>query len=581
MNVRGVFRAEPDGSLPHMPRRWSARWRSGLALLLLGIVAVGIVSAMVRARLPRADFVFNNGQEVTSLDPAAITGQPEMRVLHALFEGLTVKDPVTLEPMPAVAESWDVSPDGLHYTFHLRQARWSNGDPLTAMDFAWSWRRLLAPETAAQYAYQLWCVRGAREFSLAEREIEGRWAAVGLETPDPRTLEVELERPTPYFLALTSSPPLFPVHRASLEEAQKRFPDSWQSQWLQPGYLVSNGPFRLFERRLNDRLRLVRNDDYWDSSHVGFASMDVLSIEHPVTALNLYLAGEIDWIERVPTSLVPTLLARDDFRPTPYLATYFYRVNTTRPPLDDPRVRKALALAIDRRAICEKIMKKGERPCWSLTPEGFAGYARPELAHDAAGTEEAGRAAAFARDLDEAQRLMAEAGFGPGGQPLPSITIHYNSSETHRDVAEVVAATWTRALGLPVRFANEEGRVYLDTQSRLDYDVSRSSWIGDYLDPNTFLEVFVGGGENNRTGWANDRYDLLVRAAASEPDPATRLATLAQAEAILLEELPILPIFGYVSQNLVRTDLEGFHENLQDEHPPKFFRWKDGAGPAR
>jgi oligopeptide transport system substrate-binding protein len=551
-----------------------------VAFLLLGSVVVGAAVAVTEARLPRADFVFNNGQEVTSLDPAAITGQPEMRVLHCLYEGLTVKDPATLEPLPAVAESWDVSPDGLRYTFHLRPARWSNGDPLTAADFAWSWRRLLAPETGAQYAYQLWCVRGARAFSLAERELEGQWAAVGLDAPDERTLEVELERPTPYFLALTSSPPLFPVHRASLEDAQERFPDSWQSEWLRPGRMVSNGPFCLVERRLNDRLRLERNREYWDFAHVAFASMDVLAIEHPVAALNLYLAGEIDWIERVPTSLVTALRTRDDFHPTPYLGTYFYRVNTTHPPFDDARVRRALALAIDRRAICEKIMKKGERPSWSLTPEGFAGYPRPELAH--AGTaDDAGRGRSFASDLDEARRLLAEAGFGPRGAPLPPLTIHFNSSETHRDIAEVVGATWTRVLGVPVHFANEEGKVYLDTQCRLDYDVSRSSWIGDYPDPNTFLEVFVGGGENNRTGWANATYDELVRGAANEPDPAKRLAMLAEAEALLLEELPILPVFGYVSQNLVSPRLDGFHENLQDEHPPKFFRWRDAAEGVR
>lgn len=558
-----------------MTAAWRARLRNGLALALLAPLAALALSLAGRARLPRAELVFSNGSEVGTLDPATVSGQAEGRVAMALFEGLTVKHPETLAPLPGVAERWEISPDGLTYTFHLRAARWSNADPLTAEDFLFSWRRLLAPETAAPFAYQLWCVRGAEAFSKsAPEEREARWREVGLSAPDARTLVVELARPTAYFLALTSSHPLFPVHRASLEAAQRRFPESWQSAWVRAGSLVSNGPFRLVERRVNDRLRLVRNPEYWDVASVALRSIDVLALEHIGTGLNLYLAGEVDWIDRVPAALVPHLRRRPDFQAAPYLASYFYRVNVTRPPLDDVRVRRALALAIDRRALCEGILRKGEPPSWSLTPPGLAGYPRPAMAHAPRGTSPAEEAAALAADRAEARALLAAAGFGPE-RPFPKLEILFNTSETHRDVAEVLAAGWAEALGIEVELLNQEWKSYVDSQSNLRYDLSRSSWIGDYPDPNTFLEVFTSDSENNRTGWSSPRYDALVAAAGREVDSARRLALLAEAEALLLEELPILPLFGYVSQNLVHPRLGGFHPNVLDEHPPKFWYWKE------
>ena len=516
-----------------MSPRARARLRQGLALALVLATAGALLSLAGRAHLVRADFVYNNGSEVATLDPAAISGQAEGRVAMALFEGLTVKDPATLEPLPGVAERWELGPSGLTWTFHLRAARWSNGDALDSADFLWSWRRLLEPETAAPFAYQLFCVRGAEAFARAPAaEREERWREVGLFAPDARTLSVELARPTPHFLALTSFHPLFPVHRRSLEHFRARFPERWTSEWLRPGHLVSNGPFKLAERRVNDRLRLVKNPEYWDAAAVAFRTIDVLALEHIGTGLNLYLAGELDWVDRVPTALVPRLLPREDFDPAPYLASYFYRVNVTAPPFDDVRVRRALALAIDRRAICEKIVLKGEQPSWSLTPPGLRGYARAEMRHAPVGADLAGYEEALARDRAEARALLVEAGFGPARR-FPAFEIHYNTSETHRDVAEVIAADWARELGLDVKLLNQEWKSYVDSQQNLRYDVSRSSWIGDYADPATFLEVFRGGGENNRTGWRSARYDARLAEAGAERDPARRLALLAEAEELL------------------------------------------------
>ncbi|HEX6884313.1 MAG TPA: peptide ABC transporter substrate-binding protein [Planctomycetota bacterium] len=561
-----------------MTAAWRARLRNVLALALLVPLAALALALARRARLPRAELVYSNGSEVTTLDPATVSGQSEGRVAMALFEGLTVKHPETLAPLPGVAERWEVAPDGLTYTFHLRaEARWSNGEHLTAEDFLYSWRRLLEPETAAPFAYQLWCVRGAEAFSRsAPEEREARWRDVGLAAPDAHTLVVELARPTAYFLALTSFHPLFPVHRRSLEEAQRSFPRRWQSEWVRAGRLISNGPFKLVERRVNDRLRLVRNPEYWDVGAVALRSLDILALEHIGTGLNLYLAGEVDWIDRVPATLVPELRRRPDFQAAPYLASYFYRVNVTRPPLDDVRVRRALALSVDRRTLCAAILQKGEPPSWSLTPPGLAGYPRPEMRHAPVGADEAAHAAALAADRAEARALLAAAGYGPA-RPFPPLEILFNTSETHRDVAEVLAADWSATLGIEVKLLNQEWKSFLDSQTNLRYDLSRSSWIGDYPDPNTFLEAFTADSENNRTGWRSERYDGLLAAAGREVDAARRLALLAEAEALLLEELPILPLFGYVSQNLVHPRLGGFHANVLDEHPPKFWHWKERA----
>jgi len=541
------------------------------AALLLAGALFGALSAARGAALAPADFVFNNGAEVQTLDPASVAGVPEGRVMRLLYEGLVLSHPETLAPLPGLAERWEGSPDGLVYTFHLRrEARWSNGDPLTSADLLWSYERFLHPETAAEYAYHLWCVRGARAFSR-EVDDEGQprntFATVGIHADGPHTLRFELEAPTAYFLEIVAFYAQFPVNRRCIEEAQRRSPRTWRHEWVRPEHLVCNGPYILEERRINDRLRLRKNPHYWNRDEVAFETIDVLAVESYTTMLNMYLTGEVHWIDRVAPTVVQDLMPREDFVPEPYLGTYFYRVNVTRPPFDDPRVRRALALVIPRRAICEKIMKSGQLPTYSLVPEGLPGYERVAMRH----------AADPAADRAEAQRLLADAGYGPGGAPLPTVEIHYNTSEAHRDIALVIADAWSRELGLEAKLQNQEWKVYLDTQCNLGFDVSRSAWIGDYADPNTFLDIFLTGGENNRTGWSNPQYDGLLAEAARTVDRAARLALLTRAEAILLEELPILPIFSYSTQNVVSPRLGGFHQNLKDEHYPQFWYWMDDA----
>jgi oligopeptide transport system substrate-binding protein len=279
--------------------------------------------------------------------------------------------------------------------------------------------------------------------------------------------------------------------------------------------------------------------------------------------VNLYLTGEVAWVDQQPADLASRLARREDYHSTPYLGTYFYRVDVARPPFDDRRVRRALALAIDRESIVRRVTRAGETPLYACVPPGMPGWSGAEMAH----------ARSFEDDVREARRLLAEAGYGEGGREFPPISIHYNTRESHRDVAEVVADSWRRNLGVRARLENQEWRVFLDTQRRIDYDVSRSSWIADTVDPFGFLEIFTTGNDNNRTGWSDPRFDERIARAAGAREPE-RSRLLREAEEILLEELPILPIYVYASKNLVDPRLGGFFENALDEHSPKSWYWR-------
>ena len=547
----------------------SAVARQAVALVVLGGVLAALLSVAGSARLERADFVFNNSDEVQSLDPATVTGVPEGRILRALYEGLCTKDPVTLAPLPGMAEAWTKSDDGRLYVFDMRDgARWSNGDPVTAHDFEASFRRFLAPDTAAEYAYLLWKVPGARAYSTGKEEDgterEVTWEEVGIRAVDADTLRIELTDPVPYFLELMAFYPLYPVHVGNLEAMQAAYPDTWNVQWLKPENIVTNGPYILEERRINDRIRLRKNPSYWDADNVALETIDALPISHWGTAVNMYLTGECDWIDgTIPPNLVPELLKREDFIPKPYLGSYFYRVNVTKPPLDDKRVRQALALAIPRRQIAENVTKAGQAPNWDLVP-----WKPAEKSREPVEGEEA---------AERARALLAEAGYGPGGKEFPVLEVHYNTSETHRDIAEVIAAAWQRELGIEARLKNQEWKVYLDTQKNLEYDVSRSAWIGDWVDPGplNFLSLFVTDGANNKTGWGNAEYDALLARIQVEQDVEQRNRLMEEAEALILEEMPVLPIYSYVTQNLIKPRLGGLYGNMLNEHFPKFWYWMD------
>ena len=506
----------------------------------------------------RADLVVINGGEPDSIDPAKIRGQPEGRIAYALFEGLTRYNAAG-NTEPGVAERWEISEDGLKYTFHLRDGvQWSNGDPVTADDFQWSWLRALR-EPEAEYKYQFYYIRGAEAYGEAkDNASRPPDDSVAIRAPDARTFTVELKNPTPFFLDLTVFYTLMPIHRASVEAAEKA-----GVSWLRPGILINNGAFLFTEWRLQDRIRLTRNPRYWDAANTKLNTVDVLPAPSPNTAFNFYHSGVADIImdkSLVPTSLVPDLKKRADYHATPILATYFIRYNVKRAPFTDVRVRKAFSMVVDKTLLTEKVTQAGEPVTDAFVPPGTAGYQPP---------------AGVKRDPDAARKLLAEAGF-PGGAGFPVVRYLYtNTSETDEKIAVEVQAMFRRELGISVLLTKQEWAVYLNSLSALDYDLCRSSWVGDYKDPNTFLDMFVTGGGNNNCGWSNPRYDELIALAAKESDGAKRFDQFREAETILIrDEMPICPLFNYVVIMFYSARLGGVEGNLVDEHPFRTMHWK-------
>jgi oligopeptide transport system substrate-binding protein len=506
----------------------------------------------------KAALVIINGTEPETIDPAIMTGQPEGRLAIALFEGLTANDPKTSAAMPALAERWEVSPDGKTYTFHLRDCQWSNGDPITAQDFVWSWQRVLKPETASEYAYQLFYLVNAEDYNSGKLKD---FSTVGVRALDNHTLVAELHDPTPFFLDLCAFPTLLPVHRASVER--------WPNDWIKPDKLVCSGPYILEQWRINDKIRLRRNPRYRKAAAVGLDLVDVLPVGSPATALNLYLTGAADIIwdkGLIPAYLLDVLRARPDCHTFGYLGSYFYRFNCTRKPFDNPRVRRALSMAVDRQRIVNRITKGGELPATHLVPPGIPSYQSAE---------------GLNYDPKRAKEELAEAGF-PGGKGFPRFSILFNKSGggaagVNEQIAIEIREMWQNTLGIHSDLVNQEWKVYLNSMSSLDYDVCRASWIGDYNDPNTFMDMFVTGGGNNRTGWSNRRYDDWIRAAGRELDPRKRSEIFRQAELLLCgEESPILPLYFYVGVNFFNPDKwDGIYPNVLDVHPIHTIRKKD------
>jgi oligopeptide transport system substrate-binding protein len=513
-------------------------WRAFVLLALLPLAACS-------PRAPRADLVILNGIEPETLDPAIISGQPEGRIVRALFEGLTSID-MEGGIGPGIAERWDVSPDGLTYTFHLRtNALWSNGDPLTADDFAGSWRRALLPSTASDYAEILYGITNAEAFN---RGTVTNWAEVGVRVGGPRTLVVTLHTPTAYFLQLCAFPTYYPVHLRSIDEHPR--------DWFKPGRLVSNGAYRLVSWRINDSLRVERNPHYWRAGTVRLHTVQFLPVSRATAAFNLYHTGAADLTldkGSLPPMLITQLRKRPDFHAAPILATYFYRFNVTRKPFDDVRVRRAIALAIDKRFLVDRVTRGGEPVAGSFTPPGIPGYTPP---------------AGLAHDPDAARRLLAEAGF-PGGTNFPVLSLLYNATEGDNNMAVALQDMLRRELGISIELRKQEWKVYLNTLSRVDFDIARSSWVGDYADPNTFLDCFVTGRGNNRTRWSNAQYDDLLQRANRELDPARRLSLMREAETILVaDECPIVPVYHFVGQKLYDTNrIGGLVLNPLDEYP--------------
>jgi oligopeptide transport system substrate-binding protein len=489
-------------------------------------------------------FRINNTAEPESLDPALVTGVPEHRIIGNLFEGLTTTDPKDLSPRPGMAASWTISRDGLVYTFKLRDARWTDGKPVTAHDFVYAWERVLNPKTGSKYAQQLYqYVRNADDYN------KGRitdFSQVGVRALDDRTLQVTLKCPTAYFLDLTSFYTLYPVPRWAIEAHGK--------DWVKPGKIVSNGPFRLVSWVPQKELVLEKNPQHWDAATAKLQKVVFLPTDDTNTAYKQFLAGDSDWVPSVPPAQIESARQRPEYYVTPYLGTYYFRFNVTRPPVNDARVRKALSMAVDREALTKFVTKAGEIPTSSFVPVKMPGY-------------EGIRGLPF--DPGAAKKLLAEAGY-PDGKGFPKTELLYNTSELHRVVTQAIQQMWREQLGVQIDLVNVEWKVYLDQQRKRDYQISRAGWIGDYVDPNTFLDMWVTGGGNNQTGWSSKRYDDLIARAGRVLDPRERMTLFNEAERLLvLDEAPILPLYTYVNKGMLSRKVKGRHPNILDQHPLK------------
>ncbi|MGO8836219.1 MAG: peptide ABC transporter substrate-binding protein [Limisphaerales bacterium] len=525
------------------------------ARFVLCVVTGILLAGCARRELP-ANITIINGGEPESLDPAIISGQVEMRIAVGLFEGLTRLDARTARPVPGLAESWDLSPDGKIYTFHLRtNLVWSTGEPLTADDVVYSWLRALNPATASVYAAQLFCLKNAREFSAGAIKDASR---VGIHAPDNFTVRIELNHPTLFFLDICAMPVTYVVPRRAIEK--------YGDHWLMAKPLPVSGPYELAYWRLNDKIRLIKNPRYWDAANTQSGIIDILPVGSANAALNLYDRGEADIVwdkELVPGQLMDVLIKQPDFHTFNFLGVYFIRFNVTKKPFDDPRVRRALALAIDKERIVKKITKAGEPPTSHIVPDDTANYVPPEgLGYDPA----------------RARKLLAEAGY-PGGTNFPHFDYVFSApggggDKIHENIAVELQQMWRDELGIQADLRQLEAKIFYTAQSHLDFDLSRSSWIADYNDANTFLGMFTSDDGNNRTGWKNAPYDTLIREANEQADPAARKKLFQQAEIILVrDEVPIIPLYFYVGINYFNTNrIQGIYENILDDHPLQTIR---------
>ncbi len=555
---------------------------------ILGWVRVAVLGGLVGALtvgqagcgdpVGDADLRFISPSAHHHLDPQKISWSHDFRIIECLFEPLVKLRPTDLAIEPGLAQRWTVSGDGRVYTFHLRpDAAWSNGDPVTAHDFIYAWRRALLPDLAADYTQLFFCIDGAQAFFDWRQQQLTRYAnpartklpgpneaqqlwdqaqqrftqTVGLAAPDDQTLVVTLAQPTAYFLQLCAFATFMPVHSASVDQHVSIHPETGMltqdPSWTKPHNIVSNGPYVLKQWQFKRYLRLEANTQYWDSASMQNNSILELIVESPQTALLKYDNGEVDWLPDLPTAkpIAADLIhsGRDDVHVSPAAGTYFYnfncnpRLNDGSPnPLADPRVRRALSMGIDRQTIIDKVTRLGERQPMALTfvpPNTLPGYDPP-------------LDAGVRFDPEAAHSLLAQAGY-PGGRGLAGLSILYNTEGGHGSIAQQIKHGWQTHLGVAVKLEAVESKRFSERLKKQDYTICRASWFGDYRDPTTFLDKLITGNGNNDCAWSHPLFDQLMAAAAREPDPVRRLQQMRQAESVMLAQQPIAPIYHYVN----------------------------------
>ena len=530
-------------------------------LTILIPVCLLLASCQKESQVDRATregiLLLGNANEPKGLDPHIVTGVPEANILRALFENLINSDPKSDTATPGGA-ALEVTPDATAtvWTAKLRpDGKWSDGAPVTARDFAFSYERLLTPALGAKYAEMLYFLKGAENFN---KGITTDFSTVGVEVLDDLTLRLTLRGPTPYFREILKHYTWGPLPRHVVLKhgsiSQRGNP------WTRLENIVGNGPYKLKSWRRTDHIEVERNPHYWNAANVTLNGVRFLPITNLYTEGRMFRDGQLH-VTYSATPEVVDLMKREHpekLRQEPYVGTAFYRFNTTRKPLNDPRVRQALNFAVDRQAICEHVFR-GYRPAYAITPP-MGNYTPPH-------------AASF--DKEKARRLLAEAGYS-GGKNFPRLKVLLASREVSATLAQALQAMWRETLGIEVEIENKEWNAYLVAMQDLDYDIANAGWVGDYLDPLTFLEIWTAGNGNNNTGWDSPAFAKLLNQSFSEPDAIRRFELLHQAEKILIDDAPILPIAWQARNYLVHPSVEGWHPLLLSTNPYQFIRLVPG-----
>lgn len=521
-----------------------------------GLVAAALVTAALAGTVPaQAEKVLHrgNGSEPETIDPQKSTGTPDSWLEFDLFEGLIVPDGRG-NFIPGAAERWDISADGRTYTFHLRRsAKWSDGTPVTAQDWVFSWRRLVDPKNSSNYAYYIWSVKNAQDITFGRKPP----TELGVRAVDNHTFEVTLTNPTPYFLSTLHHHSTYVLSQANVEK--------YGADFIKPGNLVSNGAYMLAEAVPQSHVKMVKNPHHYDAANTPIDTIYAYPTENQEAELKRFRAGELHLTYEVPVSQIPWLRQNmpDQLHLAPYYGTYFYAPNLTREPWKSNKdLRLALNLAIDRDIIVGKINQRGEVPAYSFVPPDTKNYAMQ--VPDYAKWTQAERDA-------KARELIAKAGYGPGGKPL-EIEVLYNTSDNHKKMAVAIASMWQQKLGIRTTLNNQEWKVFLSTRDQKIFkDIVRHGWVGDYSDANNFLELMRSDiGKQNPSGFSDPQFDRLMADANVTPDPTRRAELMQQAERLMLDSQALFPIHFYSSKHMVSPKLIGWTDNVQDYHPARF-----------
>ena len=526
-----------------------------LSITLIFLIGCSENISPVDSGLEQQIYHHGNGSEPQGIDPHIVTGVPEHHILISLCEGLTIPNPNPKGSdgyIPGTAESWSISDDGKEYIFKLnKNAKWSNGDPVTADDFVWSWKRILTASLGSQYPDMLYYLVGAYEYHNGQID---NFDEVGVKALDTHTLKVNLKNPTPFFIGLLSHYSTWPVHKETVLKHGDI--DDRNGEWTRPGNFVCNGPFQLKTWELNNKIVVEKNPHYYDASMVRLNEIHYYPVSNVMTEDRMFRAGQLHLTSSMPTQKCPIYIEEKNpnLKIDPYMGTYFYRINTENETLNDVRVRKALAYSIDRQLLVDKVTQCGQIPAYSFTPPGSNGYQpSTEIPYDPV----------------LAKQLLAEAGYS-SDNPFPKLEILFNTNEGHRKVALAIQQMWQNELGIEVELVNQDWKVYLSREMVGDFQISRAGWIGDYEDPNTFLDLMRPNRGNNKTGWENMEFDALVEEANTINDQEKRYELLNEAEKILIDNMPIIPLYTYVRVYQLSPDVKGFNPHILDHHHPKF-----------